>query len=61
MITDRRTYQLSKDQPILREAGRRRRRETLDREWLEADFWRNFDLEKLGRYTNPAHPIRKVS
>lgn len=58
MIPDRRTYSLSKDQPILRAARRRKQSDKLDREQLEVDFWRNFNLEKFGSYTKP---MRKAS
>lgn len=47
MIPDRRTYSLSKDQPILREARRRRTRSAADRERMEVDFWRHLDLDKF--------------
>lgn len=48
MIPDRRSYSLSKDQPILREARRRKPRSSQDREKLEIEFWKNFP-EKLAR------------
>ena len=40
--------QLSKEQPILDQA-RRKRRKRAGRENLEVEFWRHFDLEKLAR------------
>lgn len=47
MIPDRRTYSLAKDQPILREARRRRTPSAVDRERMEVDFWRHLDLDKF--------------
>jgi hypothetical protein len=38
--------QITKEQPILEQARRRRRKRRV-RENLEAEFWRHFDLEKL--------------
>ena len=50
MIPDRRSYSLSKDQPILREARRKKSRTPHDRESLEIEFWKNFSVEKLARW-----------
>ena len=50
MIPDRRSYSLSKDQPILREARRKKSRTSHDREKLEIEFWKNFSVEKLARW-----------
>jgi hypothetical protein len=47
MIPDRRTYSLSTDQPILREA-RRHRKTTRDSAAIEVEFWKNFNLDKFG-------------
>ena len=47
MIPDRRQYALSKDQPILEQARRRKKGTTVDREALEAEFWAKFPLEKF--------------
>lgn len=51
MIPDRRTYALSKDQPILKRARARGRVPIAAQrpEQVEADFWRSFDLEKFAR------------
>jgi hypothetical protein len=50
MIRERRSYCLSKDQPILREARRRKSRTARDRMRLEVEFWKNFSVEKLARW-----------
>ena len=47
MIPDRRQYALSKDQPILEQARRRKKGTTVDREALEVEFWTKFPLEKF--------------
>ena len=47
MIPDRRQYALSKDQPILEQARRRKKGMTVDREALEVEFWAKFPLEKF--------------
>ena len=47
MFTDRRSYSLSKDQPILEQARRRRARRLPRAPRTEAEFWRAFNLEKL--------------
>jgi hypothetical protein len=49
MFTDRRrSYSLSKDQPILQQA--RRRRSHLSRvNRPESEFWKSFNLEKFAR------------
>jgi hypothetical protein len=49
MIPDRRTYALSTDQPILREARRHKKGATRDSEAIEVEFWKNFNLEKFAR------------
>ena len=49
MIPSRRTYSLSKDQPILRQARQRRPSSAPDRERMEAEFWANFNVEKFAR------------
>ena len=49
MIPDRRQYSLSKDQPILQEARRRKKGKAVDREALEVEFWTKFPLEKFAR------------
>lgn len=53
MIPDRRTYSLSQDQPILREARRHRKGTARDRDAMEAEFWKNFNLDKLARDWKP--------
>jgi hypothetical protein len=50
MIPDRRQYALSKDQPILEQARRRKKGTTKDREALEVEFWAKFPLEKFCKY-----------
>ena len=50
MIPDRRQYSLSKDQPILQEARRRKKGRTIDRDALEVEFWTKFPLEKFCTY-----------
>lgn len=45
MLSNRRDYALSKDQPILQRARRRNRANGQNRS--EADFWLHFDLEKF--------------
>lgn len=47
MLTDRRSFALAKDQPILRNSRRRSRAKGQDRDLLEIDFWKNFNLEKF--------------
>jgi hypothetical protein len=49
MIPERRQYALSKDQPILEQARRRRKGTTLNREALEVEFWTKFPLEKFAK------------
>ena len=49
MIPDRRQYSLSKDQPILQEARRRKKGRTIDRDALEVEFWTKFPLDKFAR------------
>ena len=49
MIPDRRQYALSKDQPILEQARRRKKGTTMDREALEVEFWTKFPLDKFAR------------
>lgn len=49
MIPDRRQYALSKDQPILEQARRRKKGTTKDRDALEVEFWTKFPLEKFAR------------
>jgi hypothetical protein len=55
MFTDRRSYSLSKDQPILDQARRRRaHRHPVSRRG-ESEFWKSFNVEKLctvGVHTN---------
>lgn len=48
MFTDRRSYSLSKDQPILQQARRRRARRVSGRNRTGSEFWKNFNVEKLG-------------
>lgn len=49
MITHRRTFEISKDQPHLRRGRPARRRVTLDPARAEADFWRSFNLDKFAK------------
>lgn len=49
MFTDRRSYSLSKDQPILEQARRRRAQRVPRSPRTEAEFWKAFNLEKLCR------------
>jgi hypothetical protein len=49
MLTERRNFTLAKDQPILRSSRRRSRAKGQDREHLEIDFWKSFNLEKFAR------------
>jgi hypothetical protein len=46
MFTNRRSYSLSKDQPILEQARRRAHRRAGSKR-SESEFWRSFKLEKL--------------
>jgi hypothetical protein len=55
MYTDRRSYSLSKDQPILDQARRRRAHRRSSPRRGESDFWTSFNVEKLcilGRHAN---------
>ena len=53
MIPDRRQYALSKDQPILEQARRRKKGASKDRDALEVEFWTKFPLEKFARGWQP--------
>lgn len=48
MLSNRRDYNLSNEQPILR-LSRKRRKRAADSERMEITFWKNFELEKLAR------------
>lgn len=60
MIPDRRTYALSKDQPILRQARRRPSVPARDLTRVETEFWRSFDLDKLGHSTRRVAAAREA-
>jgi hypothetical protein len=47
MSADRRSYSLSKDQPILDQARRRRARRHPGRQRAESEFWKSLNLERL--------------
>ena len=49
MSTGRRSYTLSKDQPILQQARRRREAHPRAPQRTESDFWKSFNLEKFAR------------
>jgi hypothetical protein len=53
MTPERRQYALSKDQPILEQARRRKKGTKLDREALEVEFWAKFPLDKFARGWQP--------
>ena len=58
MIPDRRSYSLSKDQPILRQARRRRSAHAGGRPRTESDFWKSFNVEKLASYAAGARTLQ---
>lgn len=47
MFTNRRSYALAKDQPILEQARRRRRGRKATSRRTEADFWKTFNIDKF--------------
>jgi hypothetical protein len=47
MFTDRRSYSLSTDQPILKQARRRRAHRHSASRRGESEFWKSFNMEKL--------------
>ena len=49
MITHRRTFEIAKDQPFLRQRRLPRRAAGREPSRPEADFWRSFNLEKFAQ------------